>query len=126
VHVALALRSRAEARSHKTEAAHGEVAIGGSDLPVATLAEVMRSFKGYTGLELGRLLELSGPVWQDAYHDEVLRERRDFDARLEYMHDNPRRRGLAEKAEDYPFSTAHPTYAQEIDWEWIEGWRDEF
>jgi REP element-mobilizing transposase RayT len=63
----------------------------------------------------------SDAFWQDGYHDSMLRDRQDFDHRLEYMHDNPRRLGLVTRAEDYLFSTAHPDYQKEIDWEWLEG-----
>jgi REP element-mobilizing transposase RayT len=62
-----------------------------------------------------------GSLWQDGYHDNLLRDRCEFEKRLDYMHDNPRRSGLVERAEEYPFSTAHPDYAQEIDWTWLEG-----
>jgi 8-amino-7-oxononanoate synthase len=64
-------------------------------------------------------------LWQSGYHDHLLRDRADFDKRLEYMHDNPRRKGLSAHAEDYPFSTAHPDYRDEIDWAWLEGVRRE-
>ena len=121
LHVALALRSRAEARSHNSQLAENSGVACGSDLLVVTLAEVMRSLKGFTGRRLTKELGLPAPLWQDGYHDHLLRERRDFDKRLDYLHDNPRRCGLVERAEQYPFSTAHPDYAKEIDWEWIEG-----
>lgn len=117
VHVALTLRSRAEARSNIGP----ENDVCGSDLLVATLGEVMRSWKGFTGQKLVKELGIFAPVWQDGYYDSLLRDRRDFEKRLDYMHDNPRRRGLVTRAEEYPFSTAHPDYEKEIDWAWIEG-----
>jgi 7-keto-8-aminopelargonate synthetase-like enzyme/REP element-mobilizing transposase RayT len=119
LHLAIALRSRAEARSHREEL--GNLAVRcGSDLLVATLPEVMRSLKGFTGKRLTEELGLPSPLWQDGYHDNLLRDRREFEKRLEYMHDNPRRCGLVNRAEEYPFSTAHPDYANEIDWGWLE------
>jgi glycine C-acetyltransferase/8-amino-7-oxononanoate synthase len=115
VHVALALRSRQESRSH--EGLEG----CGSDIPVATLAEVMKSLKGFTSRRLHQACGIEPPIWQDGYHDHLLRDRRDFENRLEYLHDNPRRLGLAKTAEEYPFSTAHADYRHEIDWNWLEG-----
>jgi putative transposase len=114
LHVAFALQSDASRRgrrSHEMQASGHE----GS-----TLAEVMHSLKSYTAHKL-REHGVQSPVWQDGYHDHLLRDRRDFERRLEYMHDNPVRRGLVAHAEDYPFSTAHPDYQQEIDWAWVEG-----
>jgi len=115
VHVALALRSRQECRSHERREDCG------SGIPVATLAEVMKSLKGFTSRRLHQVCGIEPPIWQDGYHDHLLRDRRDFEKRLEYMHDNPRRLGLAKTAEEYPFSTAHPDYRHEIDWAWLEG-----
>jgi glycine C-acetyltransferase/8-amino-7-oxononanoate synthase len=114
-----------------------------------TLAQVMHSLKRYTSRRIHLLEDRlenvgtdcireqkasrlktaptsarhshSDAFWQDGYHDSMLRDRQDFDHRLEYMHDNPRRLGLVTRAEDYLFSTAHPDYQKEIDWEWLEG-----
>ena len=60
-------------------------------------------------------------LWQSGYHDHLLRDRRDLEKRLAYMHDNPVRKGLVKAAEEWPFSTAHPDYQNEIDWAWLEG-----
>ncbi len=109
LHVALALRSRQECRSHNPIR------------PVANLGQIMKSFKGFTSHEIKRVLGIEGRVWQDGYHDHLLRDRADFEKRLAYMHDNPVRRGLAKSAHEYPFSTAHPDYQGEIDWAWLEG-----
>ncbi len=117
IHVALALRwqeSRQECRSHQ----HPR---GGSDIPVATLAELMKVFKGYASREICRRLGVATPLWQEGYHDHRLRDKRDFLKKLEYMHENPLRKGLVKHVSEYPFSTAHPDYEKEIDWLWYEG-----
>jgi 8-amino-7-oxononanoate synthase len=100
------------------------------------LSEVMQSFKRHTSREIHHLVGTnsirdSRPVasetrsdeklWQAGFHDHRLRDREDFEKRLAYMHDNPRRAKLATSAEQYPFSTAHPDYQGEIDWAWMEG-----
>ena len=117
-HVALALRSRQECRSHGKVEAQSDC---GSDIPVATLAEVMKSLKGFTSRRLHEACGFEPPIWQNGYHDHLLRDQTDFENRLEYMHDNPRRLGLVKTAEEYPFSTAHPDYCHDIDWAWLEG-----
>ncbi len=115
IHVALALRSRQECRSHERPTDCG------SDIPVATLAEIVESLKGFAGRQLHLHCGGGPPVWQDGYHDHRLRDRKDFRKRLDYMHDNPRRAGLVNHAAEYPYSTAHPDYENEIDWAWLEG-----
>jgi REP element-mobilizing transposase RayT len=91
-----------------------------------TLPQVMHSFKRHAAKQINAQAVAVGnrsheSLWQAGYHDHYLRDRRDFMKRLDYMHDNPRRAGLAEQAEDYPFSTAHPMYSAEIDWAWVVG-----
>ncbi|MCG3150549.1 MAG: 8-amino-7-oxononanoate synthase [Verrucomicrobiae bacterium] len=118
VHVALALQSRQECRSHNSTTDANEC---GSDIPVATLAEVMKSWKGFTSRQLQLSCGMEGPVWQDGYYDHLLRDRRDFETRLDYMHENPCRGGLVQFPHEFRFSTAHPDYENEIDWNWMEG-----
>ena len=84
------------------------------------LPEVVRALKSYTARHINRELGRSGPVWQPQYYDHALRDRRDFLARLAYMHANPVRRGLVSTPELYELSTAHPRFAGDIDWAWVE------
>jgi REP element-mobilizing transposase RayT len=88
--------------------------------PGHTLRDVVRTFKSYTARRLNRDWGRSGPVWQPQYYDHALRDRRDFLTRLTYMHGNPVRKGLAPTAESYEPSTAHPRYAGDIDWGWVD------
>jgi 8-amino-7-oxononanoate synthase len=94
---------------------------GRSDLPVATLADVMKSFKSYTSRQIHQLAGNDDPIWQPGYYETLLRDRRDFESRLDYMHANPVRKGLVRFDHEYPHSTAHPDYQKEIDWAWLEG-----
>src|ERR1700730_14698893 len=47
-----------------------------------------------------------GPMWQSRFYDHVLRTRDEFDNALEYIHQNPVRRGLVEEALDWAWSSA--------------------
>jgi len=85
------------------------------------LDQVMHSLKRYTAREINKLLGRTGSLWQPAYHDHAIRDGEDFWEHLHYMHDNPVRRGLAERPEDYIYSTAHPHRQEDIDWDMI-GW----
>ena len=47
-----------------------------------------------------------GKVWQDRYHDKALRNEAALLRALEYVEDNPVTEGLAERPEDYAWSSA--------------------
>ena len=80
------------------------------------LSKVMMSLKRHVARAANRLAGREGEFWQEGYHDHAVRDEVDFWARFHYMHNNPVRRGWVEKAEDYLWSTAHPTRQADIDW----------
>ena len=123
LHMAFALQTRQECRSHNP-GVRDETTCG-SDIPVATLSDVMKVLKGFTSRVIRERLGLQQTVWQDGYHDHRLRDRSEFETRLAYMHDNPVRQGLVKLPAEYQFSTAHPDYEKEIDWAWLEGGSEE-
>jgi len=49
------------------------------------------------------LTETYGALWQDESFDHVLRSNESFDEKLEYIRQNPVRRALAAKPEEYPW-----------------------
>jgi 7-keto-8-aminopelargonate synthetase-like enzyme/REP element-mobilizing transposase RayT len=71
--------------------------------------------------ETNRSHESRHCLWQPGYHHHLLRDGRDFEQRLAYMHENPVRNGLVKSAQEWPFSTAHPDYQGEIDRAWLGG-----
>jgi hypothetical protein len=50
---------------------------------------------------VNKLLGTFGPVWQEESFDHVLRNDGSFQEKLEYIRQNPVRRGLIAKPEDY-------------------------
>ena len=85
------------------------------------LSQVMNSFKGYTGKRINELRIGHGDVWQSTYHDHLVRDRKDFETRLAYMHANPVRKGLVEFEHQFSYSTANPEYSHLVDWAWLDG-----
>lgn len=85
------------------------------------LGALMQSFGSFTGHEINRRLGRHGTVWDSGYYDHAIRDEAEFETRLAYLHDNPVRAELVEHAEDWPFSTAHPRLAPDIDWAWWRG-----
>ena len=68
-----------------------------------SLAAVLKAIKGASAREVNRLLGRGGPVWQEESFDHVLRGDESFEEKLEYIRQNPVRRGLVRRAEDYPW-----------------------
>lgn len=46
-----------------------------------------------------------GTVWQRRFWEYSIRDERDFQAHLRYIHLNPAKHGLVERVADWPFST---------------------
>ena len=123
IHVAFVLEpaeSRAGGRSYEVDSRHNAV-VGAASRPRSSLAHVMRTFKSYTARKINESLALKGSLWQEAYHDHFVRDRKDFETRLSYMHGNPVRKGLSQFEDKYEFSTANTKFAHLIDWAWLDG-----
>jgi len=74
---------------------HIHLLIQTEDLP-----ESMKNIKG------GFTSHMKGRFWQPGFTDHLVLNREQFNSRRDYIHQNPVREGLCEKAEDYPYSSA--------------------
>jgi|HubBroStandDraft_6_1064221.scaffolds.fasta_scaffold1065868_1 REP element-mobilizing transposase RayT len=72
-----------------------------------SLPTILKLLKGTSARSVNKLMGCYGPVWQEESFDHVLRSQESFEEKLEYLRQNPVRRGLVKKAEDYK-------------WLWIE------
>src|SRR5258706_8755285 len=70
--------------------------------PYAMFA-ILKLIKGVSARSVNKLLGSSGPVWQEESFDHVLRSDESFQAKTEYIRQNPVRRGLVKRPEDYPW-----------------------
>lgn len=52
------------------------------------------------------------PVWQNRFWEHLIRDDRDLQTHLDYIHYNPVKHGLVESPKDWPYSTFH-RYVQE-------------
>jgi len=75
------------------------------------LVEIMQSLKGTTAHRINQLLHRSGPVWQEESFDHVLRSDESLKLKCEYIRQNPVRRGLVQKPEDYRWLWRDPKFA---------------
>jgi len=66
-----------------------------------SLVEILQGIKGASAHSVNRMLQRSGPVWQEESFDHVLRSNESFKEKLEYIRRNPVRRGLVTRPEEY-------------------------
>ena len=66
-----------------------------------SLPAILKLIKGTSARSVNKLLGSGGPVWQEESFDHVLRSQESFEKKLEYLRQNPVRRGLVERPEDY-------------------------
>lgn len=67
------------------------------------LPHILKLIKGASARGVNKLTETSGPVWQEESFDHVTRDDASLEEKLEYIRQNPVRRGLVERPEDYPW-----------------------
>jgi len=73
-----------------------------------SLASILKLIKGTSSHDVNKLAGRCGPLWQEESFDHVLRGHESFAEKLEYIRQNPVRRGLVSRPEDYR-------------WLWVEG-----
>jgi len=77
--------------------------------PSEPLAKIMHSIKSFTAHQMNKAAGLSGSVWQDEYHDRVIRNDREYREKMLYIANNP--------IKSNPGST-HSDYR----WLYVKGW----
>jgi REP element-mobilizing transposase RayT len=74
--------------------------------PKAPLPRITRSIKNYSAREANRILNQTGPFWQNESYDHWIRNEREFASTLSYIERNPVTAGLVNNPEDWPWSSA--------------------
>jgi len=78
--------------------------------PEISLEKAVQFIKGGFSFRLKSKM----PVWQPSFTNHRIRDSEDFERHREYIRMNPVRAGLAEKAEDYPYSSANGRFALDL------------
>ncbi|HWR14438.1 MAG TPA: transposase [Terriglobales bacterium] len=73
-----------------------------------SLPAILKSLKGTSARSVNKLAGSTGPVWQDESFDHVLRSDDSLTQKIEYIRQNPVRRGLVSSPEDYPWLWIDP------------------
>lgn len=68
---------------------------------VYTFEEILGSIKGASAHTINKALKRKGTVWQDESFDHVIRCQESLEEKIEYVRQNPVRRGLVRRPEDY-------------------------
>jgi REP element-mobilizing transposase RayT len=66
-----------------------------------SLPIILKQLKGTSARTVNQLSNSSGPVWQEESFDHVVRSHESFEEKREYIRQNPVRRGLVTRPEDY-------------------------
>ena len=72
------------------------------------LVDILQCMKSATAHRINKLLHHSGPVWEEESFDHVLRSDESLKQKAEYIRQNPVRRGLVERPEDYKWLWIDP------------------
>ena len=72
------------------------------------LIDILQCLKSTTAHRINKLLHRNGPVWQDESLDHVLRSDESLKEKCEYIRQNPVRRGLVKRPEDYRWLWVNP------------------
>jgi REP element-mobilizing transposase RayT len=75
------------------------------------LAEIMNGIKGASSHSINKVLNRRGHVWQREFFDRVLRSDDSIHSKVQYICENPVRKGLVAAVDDYPWLWR----------EWVEG-----
>ena len=72
------------------------------------LPEILKAIKGTSARSVNKLSGRHGSVWQDESFDHVLRGDESFDETVDYIRQNPVRRGLVQEPEEYEWVWVSP------------------
>lgn len=71
------------------------------------LSEIVHSWKSFTAKQANKILKRTGDFWQPDYYDRYIRDTHHLQKAIRYIHENPVKTGLVQKAQEWPFGSAH-------------------
>ena len=71
-----------------------------------SLPALVRALKAASTSRIRKQLQVTGPLWERAYHDHALRRDEDLRAAARYIIANPLRARLVKRIGDYPYWNA--------------------
>jgi len=74
-----------------------------AEMEVCSLGKIMHSIKGASAHKVNQALKRKGKVWQTESFDHVLRPLESLEQKIQYLLENPLRRGLVCRWQEYPW-----------------------
>ena len=78
--------------------------------PKTSLEKTVQFIKGGFSYRAKKELGSNMEVWQKGFSDHRIRDASDYRIHQVYVHENPVRKHLCERAEEYPYSSARPGF----------------
>lgn len=78
--------------------------------PTQTLERALQLIKGGFSFRAKRELAFNFEIWEKSFHDHRVRDEREYASFRTYIHQNPVKRGLVERPEDFLYSSAYPGF----------------
>jgi putative transposase len=75
-----------------------------------TLERAMQLIKGGFSFQLNKNLKVKQEAWQPSFMDRRVRDSLEYQRFKDYIWQNPVKRFLAKTPEEYPYSSAHPSF----------------
>lgn len=79
-----------------------------------TLERAVQLVKGGYSFRVSKELGFKGEIWQRGFTDHLIRDVQDLEKHRSYIRNNPVVRGLASRAEEYPYCSAHPGFELDL------------
>jgi putative transposase len=76
-----------------------------------TLERAVQFAKGGFSFQLNKPLKVKRDVWQPSFVDRRIRDSHEYERYKNYIWQNPVKRRLAKSPEEYPYSSAHPSFS---------------
>jgi putative transposase len=78
--------------------------------PITSLEKAVQFIKGGFSYRVKKELRSNMEVWQKGFSDHRVRDADDYLRHVLYIQENPLRKHLCERAEEFPYSSAHPGF----------------
>jgi putative transposase len=81
--------------------------------PLVSLEKAVQFIKGGFSFRAKKELESNMEVWQKGFQDHRIRDAADYDGHVTYIWENPVRKHLCQRPEEYPYSSARSEFERD-------------
>ena len=77
------------------------------------ISRIMHDFKSHTSQVINKNFNRKKPLWQEGFYEHVIRDKFDFNRKMDYIHKNPLMAEIVKGLEDYRFSSFKNYYLED-------------